>query len=189
MLRKSREVVRHLDQSTFLQFGLFFLLTFVYFLQLWTFVLSIDEITAAPLLTKKGFLLIILTFLALGAGIISFVYAITLAIWTFSSKFNGQATLQETRAAIICAMLWTIPIGFYLLIIYLTIRDPSHGSLALGMRIAAYLATPVTLVSSFIVLLKTVSEMNRFGIWRAFLSVVLGFISLGLLLFFVYSVF
>jgi phosphotransferase system glucose/maltose/N-acetylglucosamine-specific IIC component len=89
-------------------------------------------------------------------------------IWGTAHCFKGQGTLPQTRGAVIWTLLCSIPIGFFLLLIYFTFRRQDLGSLSLLIRIASYAGVLTTLIYGFIVLLKAVSATHHFGLWRAF---------------------
>ncbi len=127
--------------------------------------------------------MIVYTIIALGFGSLTVIYATSLAVWVGAKCFNGQGTLLQTRSAILWTLVWSIPIGFFLLLIYFTIRRPDHGTVALIIRIISYLGALTTFIYGFIVLITTVSETHRFGIWRSLFSVLLGLIMLTTVLF------
>ena len=176
---RPRKIVRYLDRSLKAQLRIITALALIYFIQASIFMLSLDKITLAPLFTPKGLLLIIYAFLTIGIGAITAIYASTLAIWTGAKVLDGQGTLTQTRAAVIWTLVWSIPIGFFLLVIYLTIRQPDHGLVALLMRIVSYLGVLATAIYGFIVLLKTISEVQSFGLSRALASVIFGVLLLA----------
>lgn len=186
LLSKPRTAVRYLDRSLKTQLILIALLTISYFILASIFILSIDKVTLAPLLSLKGLLLIIYSLLTIGIGSITAIYASTLAIWIGARCLNGQGSLPETRAAVIWTLVWSIPIGFFLLLIYLTIRRPDHSTFTLLIRVASYLGVLATVVYQTFILLTTLSEVQRFGLSRALASILFAialFVVMGWMLF------
>lgn len=171
---RPRVVVRYLDRSSWAQMILLALLTLAYFVMASTFILSLDRINLAPLLTIKGLLLIVYSLLTIGFGSFTAIYASTLALWTGARILDGKGSLPETRAAVIWTLAWSIPTGIFLLLIYFTIRNPDHGTVALVIRICSYLGVLVTLIYQTFVLLITLSEVQRFGILRSIAAAIFG---------------
>ncbi|MCE5316496.1 MAG: hypothetical protein LLG04_03925 [Parachlamydia sp.] len=171
---RPRVVVRYLDRSLKTQILLIALLTLAYFILAGIFILSLDKITLAPLLSLKGLLLIFYSLLTLGIGSITAIYASTLALWTGARFLDGQGSLPETRAAVIWTFVWSIPIGIFLLLIYLTIRQPDQGPVALLIRTCSYLGVLATFIFQAFVLLTSLAEVQRLGVLRAIASVIFG---------------
>ena len=126
MWTQPRKIVGYLDQSPATQFRLIAALTLLYFIQISIFVLSLEKLTIAPLLTLKGLSLIVYSIFTIGSGSVAAIYILTLAFWIGAKCFNGHGTLPQTRAAVIWTLVWSIPVGFFLLLIYFTIRQPNH---------------------------------------------------------------
>lgn len=188
MWNKPREIVRYLDRSPSLQFGIMAALVIIYFIQLSLFTFSIKE-AVEPLLTRNGLYLSIYTFLIMGCGLFTSIYILTLAIWIAAKCFDGHGTLPQTRAAIIWTSVWSIPIGIFLLLIYFTIREPDHGMMAICIRIASYLGVIATTFFGFTVLLKSLSEVHGFTLWLSFSSIMLGAAELAAVGFFLIKFF
>jgi len=148
-------------------------LTLVYFIQISTFVLSLDKMTVAPLFTSKGLTLTILVLLAIGAWTFTFIQAFTMVIWSVAKNLKGQGTIQQTRAAIIGTLAWFMLIGFFWLIVYFINRQPDAGLALLILKIASYLGAFGALISGSVILVKTISDVNSFGIWRSLVSILL----------------
>ncbi|HUD01082.1 MAG TPA: hypothetical protein VMR37_02030 [Rhabdochlamydiaceae bacterium] len=166
---KPREGVRYLETAS--HFLLITGLTLIYFVQISTFVLSLEKLTIAPLLTYKGVTFILLFLLALGLWTFTFIQAFTMTVWSVAKRFNGQGTIPQTRAAVIGVLAWFMPLGFFWLIIYFTNRQPDAGLILQIIRIAAYLGGFATLLYGIVVMLKTVSEAHSFGLWRSLFSI------------------
>ena len=179
MWYKPREVVRYLHQSQSSHFRIIGALAFIYFIQLSTYVLFLEKLTFAPLLSLKGLQLILYVLLFLGIGSFVAINVVTLMIWLGAKCMNGQGTLLDTRAAVIWTFVGLIPIGFFLLLLYFVFRHQNLEQVGLVIEIASYLGLLITLVCGFIILLTTISETHRFGLWRSFLVVVLGVVMIS----------
>jgi hypothetical protein len=181
-LLKPREMVRHLHQSPLAQYLLIALLTLVYCIYISTYALSLPKLTLQPLLTLKGFIAILYVLFTIGLGLLFLIYTSSLTIWLAAKSLNGQGTLHQTRPAIIWTLVWSIPSGFFLLLMFLTIQGPDPTHLKLWVRICAYLGFPLTLFYAFTVLLRTIAEVHQFNLWKAFSSIALGLALLTILL-------
>lgn len=171
---RPRAIVPYLDSSPRLQMLLIAAWTVAYFILGSIFILSIERVTLAPLLSLKGLLLILYSFAALGIGFVTAIYATSLALWTGARFLNGQGTLPQTRAAVVWTFVWSIPLGIFLLLIYLTIRQPDSGLFTLLIRICSYLGVLATFSYQAFVLLTTLSEVQRLGIFRSTLAAITG---------------
>ncbi len=172
--RKPRRAVHYLDAAPRVYFCVLAILAISYFLQISAFMLSLPEITFAPLMTLRGLELIGWSFLTVLVGIFTAIQAGALAIWICAKVVGGQGTLPQTRNALAWSLLWTIPLGVFLLLIYFTIRLPQQGVIAVLVRIISYTGTLAILIYLPFVFVATVSEAQRFSSWRALASVVFG---------------
>ncbi len=180
---KPREIIRYLQQSPISHHWLMLMLCSVYFLQLGTFILSLDKITVAPLLSLDGLKLILLFFALVALRSFVIIYTATFAIWAAAKCFHGRGTLPQTRGAVIWTLISTIPVGFFLLLINFTFNMTDMSSLPLIVRIVSYAGIFSNLIYGFIVMLKTVAETQRFSLWRAFFTTVLGLVLFSVVLF------
>jgi len=117
------------------------------------------------------------------------IYISALAIWMGARCFKGQGTFTQTRAAVIWTLICKIPIGFFCLLLYFTMRLPNLGQIAFILGMASLLGIVVTTIYSFIVLLKTVSETHGFGFGRAFFSIVIALFMLSVVAYGILAVF
>ena len=154
-------------------------LVVIYFIQVVAFALAIDRDKMAPLFTSKGAILAVYFLILLAIGAFVVVQASTLALWSAARLFNGQGTLQQTRAAVIWTLLGSIPIGFFWLILYFAYTHQELlGKAAPLIAMVSYASGVATLIYMLIVLLVTLSETNKIGLWKAFFSLGLGSIIL-----------
>lgn len=181
--RNPRQIVHYLQHTPLLQFRLMAGLTFTYFVQASIFILSLEKITFAPLMSLDGIKLIFWFLLSVGFTSFVVIYASTFVIWVCAKCFNGKGTLPQTRAAIIWTLVSLIPVGFLLLLIYFTFTHPHLGRLSFVMRMACYLGILATLIYGFIVMIKTVSETHRLGLWNSFFAAMMGVAMFSLLLY------
>lgn len=175
---KPREIVRYLNQSSSSHFRLMAGLTVIYFIQISTFILSLEKMTISPLFSRNGLNLIVWFFLSVAAGLFVFIYTSTLALWWGAKCLNGTGTLPQTRAAVIWTLVCSIPIGFFLLLLYFVFRHQHLVQLGQIIKIVSFLGIFATLIYGLIVLIKTVSETHSLSLWRAFFSILLGLIIL-----------
>lgn len=173
---KPQEGTRYLQTTS--HFFLITGLTLIYFIQMTTFVLSLDKATTDPLFTSKGLTLAILVLLAIGAWTFTVIQAFTMVIWSVARRFKGQGTIQQTRAAMIGTLAWFMLIGFFWLTVYFINRQPNIGVVLLVIKVASYLGAFAALISGCTILVKTISRINGFGIWRSITSIVLSSIIL-----------
>jgi hypothetical protein len=177
---KPRLGVQRLQESSRSQLLIMVGLCLLYFVQVGLFVLAMDDYDIAPLLKVKGLVLVIYFLLFLAVGAFVLIQASTLAIWIASKCFNGQSTLFSTRAAVIWALIGSCPIGFFWISLYLMYsHEELLGNTAVVIGAASYIGALASVVYMFIVLLKTVSETNKFGLWRAFFTIATSAIILG----------
>ncbi len=174
ILWKPRAIVRYLNQRPRSHLIILAILSVFYFAQISIFILSLEKITFAPLLSWNGLKLVVFSFLTVLVGTFTLIQTVTLTIWVCAKSIGGQGTLPETRNALSWALMWMLPLGLFLLLIYFTIRNPEHGRIALAIRIASYIGSLAALVYMWIVLCATMSEVNRFSLQRAFLSAAFG---------------
>jgi hypothetical protein len=180
---KPKEVIRYLHQSPISHHWLMLMLSAVYFLLIGTFVLSLDKILAAPLLSLNGLILIPLFFAAVALQSFVIIYVVTFTIWAAAKCFHGKGTLVQTRGAIIWTLISTIPAGFFLLLINFAFNLTDMGSVPILIRMISYAGVLATLIHGFIVMLKTVAETQRFSLWSAFFATLLGLILFSVVLF------
>jgi hypothetical protein len=173
---KPRESARYLQTTS--HFLLITGLALIYFLQLTTFVLSLDKTTTDPLFTSKGLTLSILVLLALGTWTFTIIQAFTMVIWSVARRFKGHGTIVQTRAAMIGSLAWFMLIGFCWLTVYFINKQPDAGLALLIVKIASYLGAFAALIYGVVSLVKTVSNINGFGIWRSIASIILSSIIL-----------
>lgn len=182
MWLKPRQMVRYLDRSPVIQFFLMVALALLYFIQASLFILSLEKITIAPLLSFKGLCLVFWSMIALGSGLFTAIYLLTFVIWAGTKCFNGQGSLPQTRAAIVWTFATSMPLGFFLLLIHFTIRLPDQVPIPIIIRIISYLAFLANLMYGFVILIITISEMHRLRMMRALGSVILGVLMLATIL-------
>lgn len=173
---KPKEIIRYLHHSALSHHQLMLMLALVYFIQIGAFILSLEKITFAPLLSLEGLKLILWFFILVGMRSFVIIYVFTLVLWATAKAFKGVGTLPQTRGAIIWTLISTIPIGFFLLLINFAFRSPSLGSFSTLIRIVSYAGILATWIYGFIVLNQTVAETHHIGTQRAFFSTVLGLI-------------
>lgn len=166
---KPQEGARYLQTTS--HFLLITGLTLIYFIQMSTFVLSLDKAIVDPLFTSKGLKLAILVLLAIGAWTFTVIQAFTMIIWSVAKRFKGQGTIQQTRAAIIGTLAWFMLIGFFWLTVYFINRQSDVGTFLLVIKIASYFGAFAALISGCAILVKTVSRVNGFGVWRSIASI------------------
>lgn len=166
---KPQEGARYLQTTS--HFLLITGLTLIYFIQISAFVLSLDKAIVDPLFTSKGLTLAILVLLAIGAWTFTVIQAFTMVIWSVAKRFKGQGTIQQTRAAIIGTLAWLMLIGFFWLTVYFINRQPDIGIFLLTIKVISYLGAFAALISGCVILAKTVSRINGFGIWRSIASI------------------
>lgn len=168
---KPRSSVYQLESSS--HFLLILGLTLFNFFQLCLFVLSLDKLTLAPLISFKGLALTILTFLALGAWTFTIIQAFTMVIWSVAKRMDGQGTIHRTRAAVIGALFRFVPTISFFLMIYFTNKIPNAGGVILSIKVAAYLGMFATPIYGLVGMVKSVSEAQSFGIWKAIIAIAL----------------
>jgi hypothetical protein len=153
-------------------------LVLIYFILSSIFILSLEKITFAPLMSLNGIKLIFWFLLSVGFISFTLIYVATFALWLGAKCFHGRGNFLQTRAAVIWTLITGLPIGFMLLILSYIFRHPDLGPLLIYLKTACLLGILVLLVYGFIVLVKTISEIHQIGSWKGFFSIVLGLVIL-----------
>ncbi|MBS0647897.1 MAG: hypothetical protein JSS10_01575 [Verrucomicrobia bacterium] len=166
---RPREGVRYLQTKS--HFLLIIGLTLVYYAQLVTFVLSLDPKTVNPLFSSKGLILALLVLLALGAWTFTFIQACTMVMWSVARKLKGQGTIPQTRAVVIGTLAWWMPISIFWLTVYFILRQSEIGISLRLLEIASFLGAFAVLVCGILFLMKTLSDIQGFGIWRSLATI------------------
>jgi hypothetical protein len=186
---KPRRVVRYLEAAPRFYFCILAVLSLCYFFQISAFMLSLPEFTFASLMTLNGLKLTGWSFLFVLVSLFTAIQAAALAVWVCAKRFGGQGTLPQTRNALAWSLLWTIPLIGFLLLIYFTIILPEQGVIAVVIRIISYIGTLAIVLYLPVIFVTTLSEAQRFGLWRAFISAVFGLILFAAFVFAVFQVF
>lgn len=173
---RPREGVRYLQTKS--HFLLILGLTLIYYIQLTTFVLSLDKKTIAPLFSSKGLTLAILVLLALGAWTFTLIQACTMVTWSVAKRLKGQGTIPQTRATIIGTLAWFMLIGFFWLTVYFILQESEIGVFLRILKGVSYVSAFAALIYGVIFLVKTIADINGFGIWRSLASILLSSIIL-----------
>lgn len=172
---KPRNGVRYLEEFPMTQLWIMVGLCFLYFFQFTAFLLQMDEYTIAPLLTFKGFVLAVYFMLYLALGALITTLAASLAFWAAARCFNGEGTLPQTRAAVVWTFLLSAPLGFFWLMLYFAYSHQGLLGKAAGVVGAvSYIGAIATVIYMLIVLMITLSEINKFRLGRSFLTLVVG---------------
>lgn len=179
---KPKEILRCLHQSKLSHHQLILILTLVYFIQIGTFILSLEKITLAPLFTWDGLQLIVGFFVSVGLWSFVLTYLLTLTLWIGAKCFRGAGTLPQTRGAVIWTLISTLPIGFFFLLTYFAFSHPNLGSFSTLLRIVSYLGIFATLIYGFNILIKTLAEIHRLRSGQAFAASLMGLILIGAML-------
>lgn len=168
-----RETVLYFQQSLALQFRLYACLTLIYLIQTSAFFLFLKNFTSIPLFRLNGLELVFWYFLTVSLTTLIIILCAALAIWPCARLFKGQGTLLQTCTSVMCVLISLIPIGFLLLLVQFLFLV-NFGVLSQIVRMFCYFGFLATMIYGFIVFLETISEIHRFGLKRAFFSIVLG---------------
>jgi hypothetical protein len=180
---KPKTVMNYFHESSWSHYRLMLMLALVYFIQFGLFILSLEKITVAPLLSLDGFKLIVWFFLLVGLRCFVIIYIAVFALWAAAKVFKGQGTLPQTRGAVIWTLISTLPIGFFLLLINFAFRHPNLGLVAPVIRIVSYLGILWSFTFGFRLLFKTMAEIHHSTGLRTFAAVFLGLVVLLVILF------
>lgn len=167
---KPRSMVAYLDQSVRSQLGVFAATLLAYFSQICLLTLFLEQDKFDQLMTLKGFFAGVLVLTLMTIGFFTLVYGASLAYWTAAQVVKGKASLPQNRAAVLWTTLWTLPFGFLVLLVISTIPREE----LFWVRIFLYTLMALSWVYAGIVLIKTLSEINRFGIGRALFTAIAG---------------
>jgi hypothetical protein len=173
---KPREMVRYLLSHrphafyTFATIGLIL----IYFVQFALFCLSIETMPAQAFLNIKGLIAAGWVLLLITIVVFTVVNVFIVAFWKIARNIRGTGSILETAVAFLWTLISFLPLVFFYLISHYAFDQALLGKSAVFLKIASYVGFLATLIYGFIVLLKTLSEVHRFNLWRSFFSILLG---------------
>lgn len=173
---KPREAIRyHLDRHP-IAFYVFATagLILIYFIQVCLFFLSIKTMPLHAFISIKGLEVAVLLLLSLAEVVFFGINFSIIAFWMTARQMRGTGSLLHTAVAILWTLISFLPLGFFCLLLQFAFDQKDLGKSVALLKTTSYLGFFGTLTYGFIVLLKTLSEVHRFRLWRSFFSILLG---------------
>lgn len=133
-----------------------------------------------------GMILIASIVLALVIGFVGITIGSALLFWT-GKWIGGVGTFRQVRAAVAWAnvpnvvncLLWILLTLFFgSKLFYSTFAETAFVGYQLGVVTIAFLTQTVVAIWSFIILLKTLGEVQGFSAWKALLNFLIPFVML-----------
>lgn len=144
-----------------------------YFVQIALFILMVDVIPGSVFFSMKGLQGMGGCLIAIAITLYTYASLSSLMIWTIAKCLKGNANSATTRTTLLWSMLGYLPVGFSILLVYFAYNQKLMGKPIFLLDIFSLIALSILFVYSFILMLKMVSEINHFPIWRSFLTLLL----------------
>lgn len=144
-----------------------------YLIQVALLIFMIDVIPGSIFFSSKGLLGLVWCFLALAIAAYAYVHLTSLMIRPIAKWLRGKATITTTRLTLLWCLLSYLPLGFSILLIYFAYQHKLIGKPIFLLDIISLIVFFILFIQSFILMLKMLSAINHFSIWRAFLTLLL----------------